>query len=163
MSRFENSKVQNNKSLIPNLSRGFSLLEILLVFGILAILVISIVPLSVNLFRSYQLDSSTQGVIQTLRRAQLKAMSIESDSDFGVYLTNDNYTLFKGSSYATREAQYDEISGLPFLITINAQPKEVVFFKSEGRPSVIGNIILNSNGESWIININKMGRINLEL
>ena len=74
---------------------GLTLVEILLVVGILAILVTSVSPLAFDFYKSQQLDSCSQGIIQTLRRAQLKAMSSENDSSFGVYLTDDSYILFK--------------------------------------------------------------------
>lgn len=141
--------------------RAFTLIEILLVIVILSILVGLAVPISLSFYKSQQLNTHTRGIIQTLRRAQLKSTSIENDSSFGVYLTNDNYTLFKGSSFVDREAQYDEVFDLPQIITLSGI-QEVVFSKVEGSASIIGNIILNSNSDSQTININEIGRINLE-
>lgn len=141
---------------------GFTLLEILIVISLISILASFVVSIGLDFYKSQQLETHSQGVLQTLRRAQLKAMSVELDSSFGVYLTDDNYTLFKGNSYAERDSQYDEVSDLPQVITLNNPPKEVVFSKFEGKPSLIGNIILNSNGQSRRISINKVGRINLE-
>jgi len=142
-------------------ARAFTLIEILLVVGILAILITITLPLSLDFYKSQQLDTNTQGIIQTLRRAQLKAMAIEDDSKFGVYLTNDSYILFKGNSYAGREIQYDEVSDLPPILTISGL-SEVVFSKVEGAPDVVGNILISSDIESRAININEVGRINLE-
>jgi len=205
---------------------GFTLLEILLVIGILAILISFLLPIGLNFYKSQQLDTQTQAIIQTLRRAQLKAMAIELDSSFGVYLTDDNYTLFKGNSYTIRDLQYDEVFDLPEIINVSGL-SEVVFLKSEGLPkgnpaycggtctpcdrftdrtSCLaqdgcswstklkkctgictscnsyqnqsdcegqsgciwypstrgGNIILTTDSESKIININEIGRVNLE-
>ncbi len=113
--------------------RGLTLIEILLVVGILAILVISVSPLALDFYKSQQLDSCSQGIIQTLRRAQLKAMSSENGSNFGVYLTDDNYTLFRGDSYTDRVTQYDEVFDLPQILTVSGL-QEVVFLKFEGVP-----------------------------
>jgi hypothetical protein len=161
-----------------------------------------------------------------LRRAQSKAISGEFDSPFGVYLTNENYTLFKGQSYSQRDPQFDEVYELPAIIRVEGL-SEIVFIKTEGMPkenpaycggtcipcyqftNVIscltqdgcswnakkkvcegnctpcqnyqnhadclaqsgclwypaskgGNIILRINSESRTININEMGRINLQ-
>jgi len=144
------------------MKKGITFLETLLVIGIMAILIAIIGPSSLDFYKSQQLDANTQEIIQTLRRAQLKAMSNESDSSFGVYSTNNSYILFKGSSYASRQAQYDEIFSLPATITVSDAPKQVVFSKFEGTSLMAVNIVLKSDGETRTININNMGRINLE-
>lgn len=113
--------------------KGFTLIEILLVVGILMILAILTLPITFDFYRSQQLNTHAQELTQTLRRAQLKAMSVESGSSFGVYLTDDNYTLFKGPSFASRDVQYDEVFDLPRIIAVSGI-KEVVFSKFEGIP-----------------------------
>lgn len=141
--------------------KGLSLIEVLLVTMVIMILFALILPFGLDFYKSQQLETHTQGILQTLRRAQIKAMATEGDSSFGLYITNDNYTLFKGISYQNRDPQYDEVFDLPTIITINDQPKEFVFSKFEGKPSLIGNIVLNSNDESRIISVNKFGTISL--
>ncbi|HDZ54817.1 MAG TPA: hypothetical protein ENI19_03075 [Candidatus Nealsonbacteria bacterium] len=141
--------------------KGLSLIEVLLVTMVIMILFALILPFGLDFYKSQQLETHTQGILQTLRRAQIKAMATEGDSSFGIYITNDNYTLFKGISYQNRDPQYDEVFDLPTVITINDQPKEFVFSKFEGKPSLIGNIVLNSNDESRIISVNKFGTISL--
>jgi len=144
------------------MKNGFTLLEILLVVAIIIFLAAITFPLGFDFYKRQQLQTHSQQILQTLRRVQLKAMAVELESSFGVYLTNDNYILFKGDSYANRDSQYDEIFDLPQIITIQDPPKEVVFSKFEGKPNWTGGIILNSNGLTQTININEMGRINLE-
>lgn len=143
--------------------KGFTLLEILLIILIVIFLAALTIPLGLNFYKNQQLYAHTQGILQTLRRAQVKATSVELDSNFGVYITNDNYTLFKGNFYeeVDRDTQYDEIFDLPRIITVSGL-LEVVFLKFEGNPSVTGNISINSDGQSRTININEVGRINLE-
>lgn len=143
--------------------KAFTLIEILLVVIILAVLTGLSIPVSINFYKTQQLDVNVKGVVQSLRRAQLKAMSIESDSIFGVYLTNDSYILFKGSSFDARDISYDEVFDLPQVITVSGI-QEIAFSKFEGVPvgALTGDIILNSNGDSRIININEIGRINLQ-
>jgi len=143
--------------------RGFTPIELFLVILIVLFIFALILPLSFDFYRSQQLQTHSQQILQTLRRAQLKAMAIESDSQFGVYITNDGYALLKGNSYATRDSQYDEIFDLPQIITIQNSPKEIVFSKFEGKSSLIGDITINIDGITRIININEIGRINLEL
>ena len=141
---------------------GFTLIEILLVIGILTILVSLTLPLSLSFYKSQQLDSHTQDLIQVLRRAQLKAMAAEADSSFGIYFDKDQkkYILFRGDLFNPAAPDNEEFN-LPQVITINTQFSEIIFSKLEGRPNVFGNIILDSNGDSRVININKLGRVSL--
>lgn len=143
--------------------RAFTLIEILLVVGILAILVSLISPLALDFYRSQQLDTHTQGIIQTLRKAQLKAMSIEADSEFGVHITNNNYTLFRGNTY-NPDDPYNEVIDSPTIITVTTNPvfSTIIFSKLEGLPSVTGTITLSYDDVSRTISINEVGRVNLE-
>lgn len=141
--------------------RGLTVLEILIIISIIAILASLTLPLGLDFYRSQQLETQSQGILQTLRRAQLKAMSQEGDSQFGVYITNDNYTLFKGNSYLARDAQYDEVFDLPIIINTSGR-REIVFSKLEGKPNVTGSIILTNGRDTVTISINEVGRINME-
>ena len=145
------------------MSRAFTLLETLLIIAIIVFLAALIFPLSLDFYKDQQLQSATQGILQTLRRAQLKAMAVEQDSSFGVYVTNTNYTLFKGNSFATRESNFDEIFPMSSTISVQSLPKEIIFLKMEGMPTSNQTIILNSGSRSQTISINEVGRINLEL
>jgi prepilin-type N-terminal cleavage/methylation domain-containing protein len=206
---------------------GFTLIEILIVISLISTLTFFFVSIGLNFYRSQQLENQAQTILQILRRAQVKTMSVELDSSFGVYLTNDNYTLFKGDSYLNnRDPQYDEVFDLPEIINVSGL-NEVVFLKMEGIPKENpaycggtctpcqeftdktscpaqdgcswstrfkrctgtctscdsyqnqpdcqdqsgciwysstrgGNITLSINGESRVININEMGRVNLQ-
>lgn len=143
------------------MGKGFTLIEILISFFIITVL-LGFISFGIDFYRRQELENQANNIVQTLRRAQSKAISGESDSSFGVYLTENNYTIFKGDSYQKRDSQYDEVFELPGFIILQDTPKEVVFSKFEGRPSLVGNIILKMDDEVRTININKMGKINLE-
>lgn len=141
---------------------GFTLIEVLLVVITVGVLMALTLPIGINFYRTQQLNSTSQEVIQALRKAQLKAISQERDSDFGVYFNSHQYLIFKGSSYQTRDTTYDELFKVSQNIFFDGI-SEIVFGKLEGLPSVTGNIILRTGSETKIISINKAGRINLEL
>jgi len=131
----------------------------MIVIGILILLIAGSSSLAINFYRTRQLDVHENGIVQALRRAQLKAMSVEADSSFGIYIVPNQYVLFKGNSYTARDPTYDEVFNLPQNLSITGI-SEIVFGKLRGVPSDTGNIILIINNESEIININEVGRIN---
>ncbi len=155
------------KSLISNsqfLSSkvGFTLIEILVAIGLIGILVFLSIPFYQSFQVESQLDSITEEIVQTLRRAQSKAMASQADSKFGVKLTSGQYTLFKGDSYATREVVYDEDFNIPDTLSISGLT-EIVFDKLKGTTLNTGNITITSvNNNSKTININEVGRVEME-
>jgi len=141
--------------------RAFTFVEFLLVMIIIVVLLALTIPLGIRFYKSQQLDTTTEEVIQALRRAQLKSMS-QSEYSFGVYLgsgQSGKYVLFRGNSYASHDDEeiFDVSIGISF-----SGLSEVVFSKIEGAPSVSGNIILTSDVGVRTININQAGRINGE-
>lgn len=146
------------------MDKGFTLIELTLVVAIMAALIFLTLPIAIGFYKSQQLDTTADGVIQALRRAQLKAMS-QADYSFGVYVGSgqtSQYSLFKGDSYEgkTDEEIFDISDSISF-----SGISEVIFTKLEGLPSessMIGNIVLTGDSETETININALGRINLE-
>lgn len=141
--------------------RSFTLIEIIIALGILGLLVSLTLPMGMNFYRIQQLESSSQEIMQTLRLAQQKAVFQERDSSFGVYFSPSAYILFQGASYGSRNTEYDESFNLPSVLSLSGLP-EVVFSKMEGKPSSAGNIVLTSASGIRTININELGRVNLE-
>ncbi|MBI4101606.1 MAG: prepilin-type N-terminal cleavage/methylation domain-containing protein [Candidatus Nealsonbacteria bacterium] len=141
------------------MKKAFTLVEISVVVGIIAVLVSLTLPLGFNFYRNQQFGNEVQAVLESLRRAQLKSVVQERDASYGVYFGSGLYVLFQGSSYADRVPQYDE--SFSHALTTGGLA-EIVFSKVEGIPSVTGNVILTNGGNASTININSEGRINLE-
>jgi Tfp pilus assembly protein FimT len=141
---------------------AFTLIEILIVIFLIFILAFFLFSVGLNFYKSQQLESQAQTILQTLRRAQSKAMSVELDSSFGVYFDNNNkkYILFKGNSYFPGDP-YNEEFDLPAILNLSGL-SEVAFSKLGGKPSITGNIILTTDSEQRIININEIGKIELQ-
>ncbi len=142
--------------------RSFTLIEVLLVAAIIVALALLTLPIGIRFYKTQQLDTTTDGIIQALRRAQLKAMS-QTNDNFGIYLGSGQtgqYSLFKGDSYEARtdEEIFEIINSISF-----SGVSEVVFSKLQGLPTLTGSgddIILTADSETRTININEIGRIN---
>ncbi|HVW66510.1 MAG TPA: type II secretion system protein [Candidatus Peribacteraceae bacterium] len=120
---------------------GFSLLEVLMVIGILGVVSTATIPM----YRSYQirndLNVATEQVTQGLARARLLAQSAKDDAGWGFYVPNG--TLYKGDSYAGRDTTYDEVYSMPSTIDFSGLT-EVAYSKTKGQPSATGSIILTA-------------------
>jgi len=140
-------------------SMGFTMVELVMVVAILALLMVVSLPAAINFYKTRQLDVHEQGIVQVLRRAQLKAMAVERDSAFGVFVASNQYVLFVGDSYAGRDSIYDEVFELPDNIEVSGL-SEIVFSKLDGITADTGTINLVIDSSSGAISINEMGRVN---
>lgn len=149
---------------------GFTLVELLVVMGLLAIL-LSLT--TVNLF-SPQTDASLEGDVLTIandiKAQQLRAMSGDSGSDgvtepFGIYVQSNQYTLFKDAAYSGGSADNFVISTTSGItLTTNLPSSQVVFSKGSGDVSGFNAsantiTVTNSAGRSKVLTINRYGAV----
>lgn len=160
-----------NKKNNFKIRNGFSLLELLIIVGALAILMILAVP-SLNFFKKESaLMNNAEEIISGLRVAQTKTLASTGPSQWGVYFNNvsspHQYVLFKGSSYAGRDASFDEVYKLPayaefYEINLNGGGKEIVFSRISGATSQYGNVkikLTTDASKNKIISVDSSGRI----
>jgi len=152
---------------------GFTLVETLLVAGVVCIILILSFPFYNTFQISNQLDSLSSEAFQALRKSQMKAITLENDSTWGVYFEKnigdeDKFVLFKGPNYLNRDQNYDEISELPNTIffdeiSLNGGGTEVVFNKINGSTDHYGFLeIKSSTNKEKTITINEAGRISIQ-
>jgi prepilin-type N-terminal cleavage/methylation domain-containing protein len=151
------------------MQRGFTLIEIIIVSAMAAVLVLAAVPFFASFGASHQIDVNAQDLLSALRRAESAAMGGKENSKFGVYFTTGpgaSFVFFRGDTYLTRDTTYDEVYFLPQVVSLSLNlggATEITFGKLKGAPSVFGTITLtNNNGETKILDINQVGRINLQ-
>ncbi|MEK7153508.1 MAG: type II secretion system protein [Patescibacteria group bacterium] len=138
--------------------RGFTLVEALLSVAIIGLLV----GMSLPIYQSFQtrndLDITTQSVADMLRRAQTYARGVSGDSQWGVAIQSGAATLFKGASFAARDAAYDEATIIPSTTNVSGV-SEVLFSKLAGAPSTTGSITLTSSNDTRVVTINAKGMV----
>ena len=140
-------------------SKGITLFEVIITIAIFALLIGFSSPFTVNLYQEREFDVHLKSIVQSLRRAQLRAMTGEGESSFGIYFGPHQYVLFKGDSYAGRDAAFDELFELPDDFSISGI-SELVFGRIKGIPSDRGDITLISGDKLGTINVNEVGMIN---
>jgi len=149
-------KILNLKSKILNRERGFTLFEIIIVISILTVLAVISVTDFVAFQKKTDLNNSLQEVVSILRVAQNKTLASENSGQYGVYLNTvtspNQYTLFKGISYASRDVSYDKIHSLPQAIEffgINlGSGNEIVFDKLIGTTGQSGSASLRLKADT---------------
>lgn len=146
------AKVNKNQS-------GFTILEVLLVIAIVFVLA----GFSVPVYRYFQvqneLDVTRDAIVYSLRRAQILSQSVDGDISWGVDVRSGQVTIFKGSSYALRDSDYDEIFQVADNISFSGLG-EIVFSKVFGEPNTSGSIVETSVlGDFITIDINSKGMI----
>jgi prepilin-type N-terminal cleavage/methylation domain-containing protein len=129
---------------------GFTLIESLVVIGVLTILV-SMAVVAFYLFqKESDLNNSAEKIINIIRTAQNKTLASEGASQYGVYFEDtaspQQYTLFKGNSFAARNASFDQTHKLSESIEIYginlSGGKEIVFERVTGATEQPGNVSL---------------------
>ncbi len=140
--------------------KGFTLIELIIVFTISAMLFSIVGSLSVAAFPRSQLSIESAVVTQSIRRAQSKSIDGTKDKTWGVMFTNTQLTLFAGASYASRTAALDQVHTFPKDITESGLA-EINFSVRTGVPSTTGNIVLtqSSTGKTITLNLNALGKI----
>lgn len=151
---------------------GFSLIEIIIVTGSLALLFSLI---SVNLLSASQqatLSTITDTLISDLRTQQLKAMVGDTEgrvaSDrYGIHFDEDSYTLFHGSFYNSADPTNFtiEMPEIMIITSVSLLNDEVIFERGSGE--IVGFIggqdsvsVRNTEtNEEQVVRLNRMGTL----
>jgi prepilin-type N-terminal cleavage/methylation domain-containing protein len=148
---------------------GFTLVETLLVVAIFVIIAASVSPRLVAGFYRQRLGGLTSELIDTLRTAQGNSKTALGGGPFGVHLidgSGGSFILFKGASYAARDAAYDEVHVLPaaFTLTDTVANVDLRFSMVEGATADTGTITLAwpGGGLSQTVSVNAAGSVDLQ-
>jgi prepilin-type N-terminal cleavage/methylation domain-containing protein len=142
------------------MSRGFTLVEVLLSAVIIGMLVGLSAPVYASFQTKNELEVNTQTVAELFRRASTYARGIKDNSQWGVQVSGASVTLFKGASYAARDTTADESLSLPGQVAASGLA-EVVFAKASGLPSTTGTVTLTaaSTNDTRTVTLNAKGMV----
>lgn len=139
---------------------GFTLIEVLLVIGVLGLIVALATPFYQSFQISSELDNTTHELISALRQTQAKAMASEGFRSWGVHLEKKAYIIFSGDKF-NPDDKLNQRNDLAGPLSIEAENTDIVFSSVEGQTSNTGKITLISvNKEARTLTINSLGAIN---
>ena len=140
-----------------NRCRGFTLIELLASLAIMIVIFALGIPVALNFYKVYQLNSETDFLVALLENSRNSALININESDNGVYIGSNEFVIFQGDDYGTRDVSQDQAFSKSTAITISGAG-EVVFESLSGRTA--STTLTISNGASTkFIYINEEGRI----
>lgn len=144
---------------------GFTLLELLLVVGIIGILSTSIVLNGLGYRNRQALDLAAQQMAASIRDAQNRSVSQQDGLAWGVYFNNvsstDSYTVFSGGSYSASENRFVTPLDSPVEFTIPSAgtTSSIVFAQVSGLPSTSTSVTITNGSASTTITISANGQV----
>jgi len=144
--------------------RGFTLIELLSVIGIIAVVGASASPFISRFILQNNLETTTDKVIGSIRKAQNYAMDGKNNWSWGVCITGSNLRLFGGVSSPTCTTNdFTEdfiISGSVSVSGLN----ETVFSKLRGEPNPsngLSSVSIQTSIGSNTISVNSAGGVDV--
>ena len=137
---------------------GFTLVELLVSITLLFLVVgvgFWVVP---ELYRRQMASAERDTIIEVLRRARTKALTNVRQSDHGVRVNANEYALFEGSSYATRNTAYDESFLRTTGFTVGGL-SEVVFRALDAYVATSGAVTISHDPHIFTVSVNSEGAI----
>jgi prepilin-type N-terminal cleavage/methylation domain-containing protein len=146
------------------MKRGFTLIEIVVVIGVVGIL-IAITSFSFSEFRkSRALIQSSDIVVSVLTEARSRTLASVDGSRYGVHILSDRVVLFGGDTYSTENASnelyYFESPVTLASIALAGGGSTILFDRLTGNTSNYGTITLQMNTTSRTITLLSSGIIN---
>ncbi len=136
--------------------QGFTFIELLVVVAIITLLTAAAEPSYRTFVTQIETQNTSTVYVQMLRRAGALAQAGNGDSPWGVVLGTSSITLFKGTTFITRDSMYDE-TYIPNIRIAVSGLTEIDFATTTGLPNKFGTTTISSGPQTATITINAKG------
>ena len=127
---------------MPTSRAGFTLIEIVVVLGLLAIIIL----FSVGEIRDYaatqQLQVAEQELVSFVRETRQRTLAAETSSQFGLRFATSSVTRFEGAAYTDDPSSHTThtFPGATLTSPLISSDTDLVFSRLTGIPSATGTI-----------------------
>lgn len=138
---------------------GFTFIELILVVTLILVLGTLGTSLGARFITQNGVSNTTDQIIGDLRKAQMNAMMGKQNSNWGVNYSSNSIVLYKGNSYATRTAGFDETFsvGPSVNIACSSGSCDVNFARVTGFPNSTRTFTITGSGETKTVIVNGQG------
>lgn len=147
------------------ISRGFTLIEVIVVIALLLIIINSTLFFTNTQLNRESLISERRQLVSVLLKARANAVNNIDQVPHGVALAPEGlegYVLFSGENYSHREVSKDVVVQTSRLVVFGSlTPYEIIFEQLSGDSTYSGDIVLydQTRNGSTSISINYEGKI----
>jgi type IV fimbrial biogenesis protein FimT len=141
---------------------GFTVIELLVVIGILGLMLAIGIPSFASIRRNVALGNTADEIVSALRLAQNSAMASQGGVDQGVYFTATQYCLFGGTWSGTCPSASTTYTMGSYGITVSGAPISVVFQHLTGVTSARTIVVGISGGSQKTITVEATGKLSVQ-
>jgi type II secretory pathway pseudopilin PulG len=137
---------------ISQKSKGFTVIELLVVFSIMVLLFGIIVSTFFSFRKNQSLALDTQTVVSLLRQARNQTLSSKNSTVYGVHFSSPQAVLFVGSTYSSSDPLNETFNlsstDTILTITLTGGGNDVIFQRLTGETNQNGTIVISAPGLS---------------
>jgi prepilin-type N-terminal cleavage/methylation domain-containing protein len=143
------------------LNKGFTMIELAIVFIVLAIIFAVIAP-NLSASRDRQvLKSSVSNILTALSKAKSQTLASLNSSSYGVHFESSQAVIFKGTSYSAGNSNNESVAittpATISTISLTGGVSDIYFTRLTGAPSATGSVTVTNGTETKVITISATG------
>ncbi len=144
---------------------GFTLIEILVVIGMLSIVGGLSLVMTLDTYRAYFFKNDRDILVSALHKARSQSINnmclgaCTGGKPHGVHIESGNYTIFQGITYSASDPINEKLGGGNAATTVSGLT-DVVFTPLTGAVATPGSMVVtDTSGRTTTITVNVEGRI----
>ena len=148
-----------------SLKKGFTLVEIIMVIGIIIIISAISVNVYFNMKEKQAILKDSDSIVSIIEKTRNMSLNRKNDSAYGVKFASSTVTVFAGSTYNSGNniSKYDLESNVKISTTsLSSHGTEVGFAKTSGIPNATGTVVLSTSAYTKTITISGTGIIEVK-
>ncbi len=151
--------MKSHRTSIRNTRAGFTLVEILVTTGIIAVLIGLGLFMSFDVYRHSLINDERDILVSMFLKARSQSLANLYQTPHGVCLLGSNYTIFRGSACVASSTNETIAKSTNITVTGFSTSTPIVFSQLSGDASPSSTITLSDGVSTRIISINNEGRI----